>query len=340
MNRGGWYWFLLLVLLTGCKNICISTRVKADVTTHTPTVGPVRPMAVERIDPCTALKIAIVDIDGLLLNINTVGPYAQGDNPVSIFRERLLTVGADPNVRAVIVRINSPGGGVTASDIMWHDLHEFRARRGIPVIACLMDVGAGGAYYVATAADRIMAHPTTLTGGIGVILNVYNLSDALAQQNITATPVKSGDNIDLGSPIKALDAKKRKLLQDMADEFHARFRESVLSSRQIPADVRDQVFDGRVFTATQAQRLGLVDTIGYVDDAIQMARELGGAPQATVVLYHRDTDRPFSVYSVTPNTPATNGLFPISIPGLERSKLPTFLYLWQPEPTLERLGGR
>ena len=100
------------------------------------------------------------------------------------------------------------------------------------------------------------------------------------------------------------------------------------------------MFDGRVFTATQAQRLGLIDSIGYVDDAIQMARELGGAPQATVVLYHRDTDRPFSVYSVTPNTPATNGLFPISIPGLERSKLPTFLYLWQPEPTLERLGGR
>jgi protease-4 len=285
------------------------------------------------------LKIALIDVDGLLLNTDMTGPGSQGDNPVAIFRERLMAVGRDPCVRAVVVRINSPGGGVTASDIMRHDLVEFRSRTGLPIIACLMDVGAGGAYYLATAADQIYAHPTTVTGGIGVILNVYNLSDALAQQNIIATPVKSGDNIDLGSPIRGLDAPKRLLLQTMSNEFHIRFREVVLNSRKLLPESQAAAFDGRVFTGRQALELGLVDSLGYLDDAIAAARQLGGVPQASVVIYHRGTDPAHSLYAITPNVPLQAGLLPLSIPGLDRAKLPTFLYLWQPEPTLEKMAG-
>lgn len=323
----------------GCRGgICISTNSK--VTAQTPPVGPVVSMAVERVDSATALKVAVIDVDGVLLNMDMSGPYSQGENPVAMFRERLAAAGRDPCVRAVVVRINSPGGGVTASDIMWHDLRDFRSRTNRPVIACLMDVGAGGAYYLATAADQIVAHPTTITGGVGVVLNIYNLADAMAQQNIVATPVKSGDNIDLGSPIKGLDAPKRLLLQTMADEFHARFRDAVIVARQLPTPIDQNMFDGRVFTARQALDLRLIDSIGYLDDAIAMARQAGGAPQASVVLYHRTTDRAYTPYAITPNSPLQTGLFPFSIPGLERARLPTFLYLWQPEPTLERAGGR
>lgn len=339
LNRRGRCWLVLLLLVTGgCRNgICIATNSR--VTAEAAQTGPVVPMAVERLDPATSLRIAIIDVDGLLLNMDMSGPYSQGDNPVSVFRERLAAAARDPCVRGVVVRINSPGGGVTATDIMWHDLREFRTRTGRPVIACLMDVGAGGAYYLATAADQIVAHPTTITGGIGVILNVYNLADAMAQYNVVAAPIKSGTNIDLGTPVRAMDDEKRKLLQTMADEFHARFRNVVAGSRPIAGDPA-QVFDGRVFTAEQALQLRLIDSIGYLDDAIAMARSAAGAPQATVVLYHRTADRAYSPYAITPNTPIQTSLFPFSIPGLDRTRLPTFLYLWQPEPTMEKLGGR
>jgi protease-4 len=325
--------------LSGCKGgICISTNSK--VTAEPASTGPVVPMAVEQVDPCSALKVAVIDVDGLLLNMDMSGPYSQGENPVAMFHERLTAAACDPAVRAVVIRINSPGGGVTASDIMHHDLQAFRTRTGRPVIACLMDVGAGGAYYLATAADQIVAHPTTITGGIGVVLNVYNLADAMAQHNVLATPVKSGDNIDLGSPIKGLDASKRQLLQTMSDEFHARFCELVTMSRHLTPPLDPKLFDGRVFTARQALDLHLINSIGYLDDCIAMARQAGGAPQASVVLYHRAADRAYTPYSITPNVPLQSGLFPFSLPGLDRAKLPTFLYLWQPEPTLEKSGGR
>jgi protease-4 len=203
-----------------------------------------------------------------------------------------------------------------------------------------MDVGTGGAYYLATAADHIVAHPTTVTGGIGVILNLYNLEDAMAQFNIVGTPVKSGEHIDLGTPIAAPSEAARQLLQQMADEFHARFREVAIEGRPQLKSAPAEVFDGRVFTARQALDLRLIDSIGYLDDVTTLAGQLSGAAGAPVVALHRCHDRARTPYDVTPNVPLQSGFLPLSVPGLERAKLPTFLYLWQPEPTLERVGGR
>ena len=114
-------------------------------------------------------------------------------------------------------------------------------------------VAAGGGYYLATGTDMIIAHPTTVTGGIGCILNVYNLQDLMAQFNILGVPIKAGSNIDLGSPIKELSDEKRKLLQDMADEFHGRFRNVVLKGRPNVDGDQASTFDGRIFTARQAK---------------------------------------------------------------------------------------
>src|SRR5262245_65863605 len=120
-----------------------------------------------------------------------------------------------------------------------------------------MDVATGGAYYLATAADTIVAHPTTVTGGIGVIWNSYNLKDLMAQQNIFHQPIKSGPNIDMGTTATALTPDAKRLLQEMADEFHDRFKRVVLKARPAVDPNRAETFDGRVFTATQAQQLGL-----------------------------------------------------------------------------------
>lgn len=287
-----------------------------------------------------APTVAIVDVDGLLLNTDATGFGSWGENPVSVFRERLDAIQCDPRICAVIIRINTPGGSVTATDIMWRDLIAFKKRTCLPVIACLMDVAAGGGYYLATAADSIVAHPTTVTGGIGCILNVYNLQDMMAQFNILGTPIKAGTNIDLGSPIKELSADKRKLLQDMADEFHSRFRNIVLRGRPNVDGKLDSTFDGRVFTARQAQELHLIDQIGYLDNAVAAARSMAGVNCVNVVFYHRRDDPALSQYSITPNTPLQKGLIPINVPGLDRSKLPCFLYLWQMEPSSEVVVGK
>ena len=330
----------LVAVFGGCrgKPICLATDSRVVVgPPPQPDSKPVVAMPIAG-GCCEGPRIALIDVDGLLVNANVTGLNSIGENPVSAFREKLEHVSRSSCYCAVVVRINSPGGGVTASDIMRRELAEFRNRCGLPVIACLMDLGTGGAYYVASAADHIVAHPTTITGGMGVILNLYNLEDTMMQANIEGVPIKAGRYTDLGSPVKAMDPDARDILQQVANEFHARFRQAVSASRPLSLAHENELFDGRIFTAPHATELGLVDSIGYVDDALQLARQLGGAPRASAVILHRPRDPARTVYDITPNMPV-QGLFPLSIPGLDRSRLPTFLYLWQPEPTMERLGG-
>lgn len=344
---------VLTIGLTGCHfRVATDSAVRMDTPIETrskvimdsPPVsegGPVVEMPLGGPTNGREPKIAVVDVDGLLLNMDMTGLYSLGENPVSLFREKLDAIAADTCVTAVVVRINSPGGGVTATDIMWRDLYAFRARTCRPLIACLMDLGAGGAYYLATAADLIVAHPTSITGGIGVILNRYNLNGPMGYFSLQALPIKAGKNIDLGNEIEQEPApERRQLLQAMADEFHQRFRQVVQQARPGVDAADATTFDGRVFTARQALERRLIDRIGYLDDAVALARELAGVESGRVVLYHRCNDRAHSPYAITPNVPLQNTVLPISVPGLDRSRLPTFLYLWQPDPTLEKLGGR
>jgi protease-4 len=282
-------------------------------------------------------KVALLDVDGMLVNANLIGPYSSGENPLDLLREKLDAAAADPQICAVVVRINSPGGGVTATDVMWHELMAFRAHTGKPVVAYLLELATGGGYYLATAADAIYAHPTTVTGGIGVILNLYSLQDTMAQFNVLSQSVKAGEYIDMGTSIHALTPEARKLLQDMADEYHRQFQEVVTSRRPQAAASDPTNFDGRVFTAQQALARGLVDQVGYLEDAIQAAQARQG--EVRVVMFHRPNDPARAPFAITANTPPQSKWLPLSIPGLERSRLPTFLYMWQLEPTLERSGG-
>ena len=176
-------------------------------------------------------RVGIIDVDGLILNQNVTGLYSVGENPVSAFREKLEAAAAAPNIRAVVVRINSPGGSVTASDILAEELRRFRESSGKPVVACLMDLATSGAYYVAVGADRVVAHPTTVTGGVGALINHYNLQDASAQLNARAGAVKSGPLVDMGSVTAPLPDDAAKLLQEMVDGFGDRFRGRITSRR-------------------------------------------------------------------------------------------------------------
>jgi protease-4 len=346
---------LLVVLLTcGCQRFLvrtqnrvafdgpIDTRVTADIPPVSPVAGPVRPVVVSPGHP--AARVAVIDVDGILLNTPFAGPSSVGENPVALFREKLDAAGADGCVRAVVVRINSHGGAVAAAATMRRDLVRFKARTGKPVVACLLDTACGGAYHLASAADQVVATPATVTGGVGVILNLFNLQDLMAQFNILPQPVKAGDLTDIGSSARRLTPEEREWLQGMADEFHAQLVADVRQSR--PGVVPDggTTFDGRIFTATQAKARGLVDLIADLDAAVNLAAQLAGPgadpPGPEVVLYRRANDPAHTIHAVTANIPLqAAGFFP-SIPGLDRTKLPTFLSLWQPEMTTEKLGGK
>jgi protease-4 len=279
-------------------------------------------------------RIAVIEVDGLLINKNISGTGSMGENPVALFREKLNAVACDPTIAAVVLRVNSPGGGVTATDIMSNDLLRLKARRQIPVVACHLVVGTGGAYYLSTYADAILAHPTSVVGGIGVILNAYNLEDAMGNVGIVSIPIKAGEMIDTLSPDRAMEDKEREMLQAMANTFHQRIIAQVKHTRPDLIDAGD-LFDGRVFSGQQALELGLIDQIGYIDDAIQLARELGGVDASGgVVMYRRDNDRAHTMLDITPNDPLQTSLLNLKIPGLDRSSMPMFLYLWQSDPSL------
>lgn len=304
----------------------VATSVKADNTASRLAEIPVYTSSIEG-----SRKIAVIDVDGLLVNKPSSGFGSMGENPVALFREKLDWIAADPRVAAIVLRINSPGGGVTAADMMAQDLERLKRARQIPVIACLMDSGAGAGYYLASSADRIVAHPTSVVGGIGVILNLYRLEDSLAQFNIIPVTVKSGEHIDMATPLRQMDESEQAMFNSMASEFHERFIAKVHGSRRVPTD--SEVFDGRVVSGTSAQALGLVDQTGYLDDALDVARGMATLPSdASVVMLRRDNDRAYTLLDVTPNTPTS--LLPINIPGFDRSKLPMFLYMWQPDPGL------
>ena len=341
--RGFLIVLILLPATSGCQNLVLGTRIvgpvetRLDVPPVSVSAGYVQPVVVQSGAP----RVAILDVDGLILNSPFVGPLSVGENPVGLFREKLEAIAADPCVKAVVLRINSPGGGVAACISMRHDLERFKERTRLPVVACLMDTAAGGAYYLASAADQVVAGPATVTGGVGVILNLFNLRDLMAQFNVIPQSIKSGEFTDIGTSARALTEGEKALLQAMADEFHKQIIADVKRNR--PAITNNNAFDGRIFTGAQAKAIGLADHIGDLDEAIQMAAGMGSIGVSTrpgVVMYRRGNDPARSVYAVTPNIPLQGaGLLP-NLPGLDRSKMPTFLSVWQPELTMEKLGGK
>ena len=245
------------------------------------------------------------------------------------FREELKKAGEDHDVKALIVRINSPGGTVTASDIMFKELEIFKRTARIPVIAVMMDVAASGGYYVALGADTIIAHPTTVTGSIGVIMVTMNAEGLMQKLGLATATIKSGERKDMGSPLRTLTGDERKIFQSVIDGLHGQFVARLVQARQIPLETAKTIADGRIYTAQQALELKLVDRIGYMDDALQIARRAIGVADARVVVYHRPTEYRATYYARS--EASASGLdatvAPLaSIVGTG----PRFLYVWWP----------
>lgn len=190
------------------------------------------------------------------------------------FVETVRTAAEDDSVGAVVVRVDSPGGAVAPSQEMYAALRELR--RSKPVVASLGSVAASGGYYVASAADVVVASPGTLTGSIGVIMMMPDVSGLLDKLGIEARILTAGSKKDMGTPFRPLSEEERKILQGMADQVHAQFIQAVAEGRGLDLERARSVSDGRIMTGEQAQAAGLVDRLGGLEEAVAIAAERAG----------------------------------------------------------------
>jgi len=176
-------------------------------------------------------KIALIDVRGLIYDGERPGLLAPGENPLARFAEALKLAEQDKRVKAVVIRINSPGGTVTASEVFHREVMHFKKKTGKPVVVLMADVAASGGYYLACAGDEIIAHPTTITGSIGVIIQTVNFSEGMRKIGIKAEAITSGPNKAMGSPFEPMPEEHRKLLQGLVDEFYGGFKSVVVAAR-------------------------------------------------------------------------------------------------------------
>lgn len=285
-------------------------------------------------------KIALIDISGGITDHAPSAPLF-GQAPESMMKrvlDQLRLARADSDVAAVILKIDSPGGTVTASDILHREITKFKKETGKVVVACLMDTAASGGYYVAVAADKIVAHPTTVTGSIGVIMQTFNLEGLLKKIGVEVTPIKSAAKKDIGSPFRGSTAAEKEVLQAIIDEMYLTFLEKVREGRPgIKGTTLKEMADGRVFTGAVAKKAGFVDEIGYVEDSFKITADLIGTTNPAVVRYHRENERASGIYAKSAQgkqTPLVNVDFGSILEPLR----PGFYYYWSPGRM--GLGGR
>ena len=232
-------------------------------------------------------KVLMIDIDGTISSALETGFLAREKSVVARVFERLERAAADPLVKAVILRLDTPGGEVTASDIVYHEVLRFKERTGRPVVGLMMSVAASGGYYIASACDIIVAHPSSLTGSIGVISIFPSLESLMSKVGVKVNVIKSGPSKDSGSPFREMTEEDRKLFQVIIDEYYEGFLEVVARGRKgkVPAADLRTIADGRIYTAPQALKLGLIDAVGYFDDAFGQAKDLASLKSAKLVSY-------------------------------------------------------
>ncbi|MFZ1746351.1 MAG: signal peptide peptidase SppA [Nitrospirales bacterium] len=279
-------------------------------------------------------KVLLIDISGMLTTGKASGILEEPSLPARI-KEELTKAEEDKHIKAIILRINTPGGSVTASDLVYHELKVFKKKRAVPVIAAIMDLGTSGGYYIAMAADHILAHPSTITGSIGVIMVTMNAEGLLEKIGVQPAAIVSGPKKAMGSPFRPMNDEERAIFQGTIDHLFEQFLSVVKEGRPgLSMEQIRTVADGRIFTADIAKSKGLVDSIGYLDEAIDLAKKEANLEQAKVVTYTRGGGTHQNIYSRF--DPPQIG--PIGFPQVDAHSLfnvltggtPQMLYMWMP----------
>lgn len=313
---------LVSIFITGCAYINI------------PLFRPTEPLQEKVLEGEGTSKILLLNISGFISEDEKSkgAGFGEGISDIARIREELQKAEQDREIIGVVIRINSPGGTISATDIIYHELVEFKKRTGKLVVAYIMSVGASGGYYIATMADEIIASPTAITGSIGVIALKFDVHDLLSKIGVSSDAIKSGDKKDLGSPFRPATKEEREILQNIIDQLYRRFVDVVVQGRRKVLSEADilKLADGRVYTSSQALQARLIDRIGYLDEVISSVKESLNVKAAKVITYVRPNTYRGTIYSGAPAfSPQILNL--INVDGYGLSQLPElrFLYLWR-----------
>ena len=276
-------------------------------------------------------KILLVDITGIISEEKRRKLGLREEiSMVDEFRESLKKAGRDKKIAGLVIRINSPGGTVTASDILHHEILEYKKKTGVRVVACMMDVAASGGYYVATAADEIVAHPTTITGSIGVIAMKFNVQGLFGKIGVESRAIKSGDMKDMLSPFRPATAEEITVVQTIIDQMNGRFIDVIVEGRKpLPRDTVVKLADGRIYTAGQALDYKLIDRVGYLDSTLDGLKKSLNLDKASVIMYYRPGTYKGTIYSETGGNTTVVNILPQDLESLMPKGM-QFMYLWAP----------
>jgi protease-4 len=271
-------------------------------------------------------KVAVVPVEGIIAPADDpLGGTVPTSTPEGL-ADALRQAAQDTSVAAVVLEINSPGGGVTASDEMHQSILDFERNTGKPVVVSMGDVAASGGYYISTAADRIVAHETTITGSLGVIIPLNNYAEAADKYGIKQVVIKSGKYKDMGSAFRKMTPDERDIYQSIVNDLYSEFVDVVSKGRKIPEERVREIADGRVYSGVQARDLGLVDSFGDLGEASATAGRLAGAKDTTVIRYVQEPTLLETVLArVAPQEPQAQQIMEAS--GLDLEPKPYYLYL-------------
>lgn len=296
-------------------------------------LDPPRTLTETRVEPARwagTSKVAIIRLEGTIIT---------GEGALKKQIERVI---ADPGVKAVVLRINSPGGTVTGSDYLLHHLQKMRLSRGgqkIPLVVSMGSLAASGGYYVAMAVedtpDTIYAEPTTWTGSIGVIIPHYNFGEAMQEHGIESDSIASHRLKGMGSFTRAMTDEEREIMQALVDEAFDDFKAAVASGRpKLSAEQISEAATGQVFTARQALERGLVDKLGFVEDAVIRAAELANIPESDLQVVQYSRPRSMLEFSLIGDNHSS-----LDVPAmLQNATTPQAYYVFSFLPGLETKG--
>lgn len=275
-------------------------------------------------------KVLMININGILSDSPKTGLLSKGPSVLDSVMMQLKKAEKDNKIKSVLLKINSPGGGVTVSDILYHELMAFKTRTQKKLYVQMMDVAASGGVYIAMAGDHIQAHPSTITGSVGVISMNADLSGTMQKIGASVNVYKTGQNKDMGSPFRAASDSDKTVFQSVVDEMAVRFYDIVKTQRKLSDQQMEVLKTARVFTGQSAISAGLVDTMGYLSDATQDACRLAKAQDCKVVTYRFSENANATPYS--PSMLINEGgqsLRLLDLPLLEQMQLkPGMYYLY------------
>ncbi len=311
--------FIITIIFSGCINLSLTDR-RDKIKEYTLRKGGYE-------------KIAILNVNGTISDEPSQGIMNKEPSLLYNFVSRLNIISKDPAVKAVIIKINSPGGGTTASDIMYNELFKFKQKTGIKVIVSMMDIAASGGYYIALPADKIFAHPTTITGSIGVIFMRPGLSGLMEKLGVTVDVSKSGRNKDMGSMFRTSKDEENKLFDNLINSLANRFYMLVKKHRRkITTEGMKTIKTARVFTAEEALKLGLIDKIGYLDDVIKEARRIANLKETPRIVVYRKLEYTNDNIYNNIDTKKQQQISIINSKILDTIPMKTgFHYLWSPK---------